>query len=129
MSENTVKKVTADELSEFCLKCAEDKLAQNTVRINVGPQSSVADWFVVCTANSEPQLRALVSFIERQVRDVYKLRPLSQNGETSSGWVLIDFGSVVVHIMTAETRDRYNLEGLWGETPNPEAVRTIADHQ
>ena len=63
--------------------------------------------------------------IERQVREVYQKRPLSESNVSSSGWMLIDFGTVVVHIMTPETRDRYNLEGLWGETPSAEAVRNL----
>ncbi len=122
-----VKKPTPAELAALCGKLAEEKLAEDVLKIHVGTQSSVADWFVIATANSEPQLRALAAFIERQLRDRFKLRPLSENGETASGWILIDFGSVVVHLMLPETRDRYNLEGLWGEIPSEEAIRTLAE--
>ena len=54
---------------------------------------------------------------------------LSENGESMSGWILIDFGAVLVHVMTAEVRDRYNLEGLWGDKPNAEALKKLAEHQ
>src|SRR5574344_2697558 len=128
MSDRAVKKPTPDELAEFCAKCADGKLAENIIRIHLGEQSGVADWFVVCTANSEPQLRAVTDFVEREARDKFHLRPLSRDGESMSGWMLTDFGSVVVHVMTAAARDRYNLEGLWGEKPSPEAIKTIAEH-
>lgn len=80
---------------------------------------------MISTANSEPQLRALVSFTERELREKFQLRPLSQTGESVSGWMVLDFGNVIVHFMTPETRDRYNLEGLWGEKPAEEALHKL----
>lgn len=105
----------ARELAEFCVKCAEEKLAENPVILSLGTGSSIADYFVVAGANSEPQLRALTSFIERQVREVYQLRPLSGEIDSNAGWTLLDFGDVIVHLMTEEMREKYDLETLWGE--------------
>ncbi|MDR0931484.1 MAG: ribosome silencing factor [Victivallales bacterium] len=124
----SIKKINPDQLADFCVKCVDEKLAENTVKIHVGDSSSVTDYYVIATANSEPQLRALTGFLEREVREKFTLRPLSESGESSSGWVLVDFGTVIVHIMTPETRDRYNLEGLWGESPDQDAVQTLAEH-
>ncbi len=122
------KKLTPAELADFCIVCVEEKLAENPVKLHLGASSSVADYFVVATANSEPQLRALVGFLEREARDKHSLRPLSEAGDSASGWVVIDFGTVIVHLMTGEARDRYNLEGLWGETLSPEeAVRRLQE--
>lgn len=120
-------KPTPAELADFCVACAEEKLAENTAKLHVGPVSSVADYFVIATAGSEPQLRAIVGFIEREAREKLRLRPLSESGESASGWVLLDFGTVIVHVMTPEVRDRYNLEGLWSESPSQEAVLTLAE--
>ena len=128
-SDNAVKQLSPEELAEFCMKCADEKMASDIIRLDVGAHSSVADYYVVCTATSEPQMRAVAGFVERQVRDIYGKRPLSENGESMSGWILIDFGSVLVHVMTAEVRDRYNLEGLWGEKPAADAIRKLATHQ
>ncbi len=129
MSENTVNAVRPEELADFCMKCADEKMATDIIRLDVGENSSVADFYVVCTANSEPQMRAVAGFVERQVRDVYGKRPLSENGESMSGWILIDFGSVLVHVMTAEVRDRYNLEGLWGEKPDANVLKKLTGQQ
>ena len=103
------------ELAEFCIKCAEEKLAEDPALLALGGDSSIADFFVVAGANSEPQLRALTSFIERQVREVYQLRPISGDMDSNAGWTLLDFGDVIVHLMTPEMREKYDLETLWGE--------------
>lgn len=123
------KKISSAELADFCAACALEKKAENVLKIHVGPASSVADWFVISAANSEPQLRALVSFTERELREKFQLRPLSQTGESVSGWMVLDFGNVIVHFMTPETRDRYNLEGLWGEKPAEEALHKLAGNR
>ena len=103
------------EVAEFCIRCAEEKLAEDPALLTLGEESSIADFFVVATANNEPQLRALTSFIERQVRDRFQLRPLSGDIDNAGGWTLLDFGNVIVHIMTPEMREKYDLETLWGE--------------
>ena len=121
-------KVTAAELAEFCVTRAEEKKAENAVKLHIGATSSVADYFVIVTANSEPQLRALAGFLEREARAKFALRPLSISGDGASGWILIDFGTVVVHVMTSEMRDRYNLEGLWRESPSEEALRSLTEN-
>ncbi|MBR7107525.1 MAG: ribosome silencing factor [Lentisphaeria bacterium] len=115
MNENEIRLNQSRELAEFCIKCAEEKFAENPALLALGEESSIADFFVVATATSEPQLRALASFIERQVREVYQLRPISDEADNAGGWTLLDFGNVIVHLMSPEMRDKYDLETLWGE--------------
>lgn len=121
------KQMDPAELAQFCAKALEDKLAEKVTILKLDAESSIADYFVVATANSEPHLRSLASYVERQVREAHKLRPFSEAGESASGWMLIDFVSVVVHVMTAETRDRYSLESLWGMTPAPQAIKQLEE--
>ena len=80
---------TPEELANFCAKCADDKLAENVKVIAVGAVSSIADYYVIATANSEPQLHALCSELERRVRDEYKLHPARTDGVGTGGWNLI----------------------------------------
>ena len=103
------------ELAEFCVKCIEDKQGENILMLPLAGRPTVADYFVIATVNSDPQLQAMVSHIERQVREKFQLRPLSRPGGGSGGWELIDFSDVVVHLMTAEVRERYNLEAIWSD--------------
>lgn len=116
---------TPEELANFCAKCADDKMGENIKVISVGSVSSIADYYVIATANSEPQLHALCSEIERRVRDEYKIHPTRTDGYGTGGWNLIDFSSVLVHLMTPEMREHYNLEGLWGEIPAPDAMEKL----
>ena len=116
---------TPEELANFCARCADDKMGENIKVIPVGSVSSIADYYVIATANSEPQLHALCSEIERRVRDEYKLHPSRTDGYGTGGWNLIDYSSVLVHLMTPELREHYNLEGLWGDTPAPDAMEKL----
>ncbi|MBE6386223.1 MAG: ribosome silencing factor [Lentisphaerae bacterium] len=125
MTEKNMTMPSPEELAEFCAKCADDKLAENVKVISVGAVSSIADYYVIATANSEPQLHALCSEIERRVRDEYKLHPARTDGIGTGGWNLIDFCSVLVHLMTPEMRERYNLEGLWEDAPAAETVEQL----
>ena len=109
---------TPAELAAFCAKLAEDKLAENVSVIEIGSKSSIADYFVICTATSEPHLVALAGHIERAVREKYQLRSYSHGEAGASGWMLLDFITVIVHVMTREVRERYSLESLWGGAPD-----------
>lgn len=104
----------AEELAKFCIQCAEDKKAEDPILIKLPETSGVADYFVVLTANSEPHLQALANYVERQVRDKFQLRVLSGDDSNPGGWVLLDFNTVIVHLMLPEIREKYQLENLWG---------------
>ena len=114
------------ELLAFCVKCAEEKKAEDLLALDTSKLSSVADRLLIATAGSEPQLRALASFIERQVRETFQKRVSNQPDDAASGWVLLDYGNLIIHLMTSEMRRRYNLEGLWGDAPAIELVSCLA---
>ncbi|MBQ9789930.1 MAG: ribosome silencing factor [Lentisphaeria bacterium] len=120
------QKIDSEKLAAFCVAEAENKLAENIVSIKVSAQTTIADYFILCTANNDPHINAIVNNIERQVRDEFKLRPLSVDGDAASGWILIDFGMVIVHVMTEECRARYRLESLWSELPSLDDLENAA---
>ncbi|MBR2357603.1 MAG: ribosome silencing factor [Lentisphaeria bacterium] len=111
-------------LARFCAEQALEKLGADVVALNVSDISSIADFFVIVTATSVPHLKALVGHLEETVREKFQRRPLAVDGEPASEWVLIDFGSVLIHIMGEEARNRYELERLWSDAPRLE----IADN-
>jgi ribosome-associated protein len=81
----------------------------------------VTDYFVICTGTSEPHLRAIVDEITDKLRADHALRPRAMDGTLQTAWVVLDFFDVIVHVMRAEVREHYDLEGLWGDAPR---VRT-----
>lgn len=89
-----------------------DKLAEDVVVLDLRGTTIVADYFVICTGTSERQLRALVDAVQEQM-DAERVPALRVEGTPESGWVLVDFGGVIVHLFAPERRAYYRLEQLW----------------
>ena len=102
------------ELARRTVELAEDKKAADIVLLDLTPLTSLADYFVICSGGSERQLDAIADGIISSLRDE-KVRPIGREGTPASHWVLIDFGSVVVHIFTPPEREYYGLEKHWSE--------------
>src|SRR5271169_742133 len=105
------------KLAGLCRDFADNKKAENIVILDVRDLSSVTDYFVVASGTSEPHLRAIMDEITDKLRSDYDLRPRAVDGTLQTAWVVLDFFDVIVHIMRADVRERYNLEGLWGDAP------------
>lgn len=91
-----------------------DKKANDVLVLHVAPLTSIADYLVLCSADSDRQVRAIADHIEKTLSDL-KLRPLSLEGLSTSHWVVMDFGDVIVHIFRTDLRQHYALEKLWGD--------------
>ncbi|MCQ2377847.1 MAG: ribosome silencing factor [Victivallaceae bacterium] len=116
------------EIIDVCRQSIEDKKGVDCIVLSPGAASSVADHFVIAAAESEPQLRAMASAVERAVREKVRRRPLSAPADSVSGWVLLDYGNVLVHLMTTEARAKYDLEGLWGDAPG-DAIPRLSERK
>ena len=103
------------KLALLCLEFADNKKAEDIVILDVRDLSSVTDYFVIASGTSEPHLRAIVEEITSKLRDEQGIRPVRTDGSTQGAWVALDFFDVIVHIMRTDTRERYDLEGLWGD--------------
>jgi ribosome-associated protein len=99
----------------LCREFADNKKAEDIVILDVRDLSSVTDYFVIASGTSEPHLRAIVEEITSKLRDEHGIRPVRTDGSTQGAWVALDFFDVIVHIMRTDTRERYDLEGLWGD--------------
>jgi len=111
------------KLALLCRELADNKKADNIVILEVRELSSVTDYFVICTGTSEPHLRAIVDEITEKLREDHALRPRAMDGTLQTAWVVLDFFDVIVHVMRAEVRAHYDLEGLWGDAPRVRARR------
>ena len=106
---------STEELMGQCIKIADDRKASNIVSLNVAEFSSLADYYVLCTGTSEPHLRAIIDAIGRDVKKEYSIAPIRIDGTAASHWMLMDYGNVMIHVMTEEARELYNLENLWSD--------------
>ena len=102
------------DLARRVVELAEDKKAADMVVLELAPLTTLADYFVICSGGSERQLDAIADGIIEGLRDE-KLRPIGREGTAASHWVLLDYGSVIVHIFTPPERDYYGLEKHWSE--------------
>ena len=111
------------KLALLCRELADNKKAENIVILDVRELSSVTDYFVIASGTSEPHLRAIVEEITGGLKEDYHLRPNAVDGTLQAAWIVIDYFDVIVHVMRAEVRDRYDLETLWGDAPRVKAGR------
>jgi ribosome-associated protein len=95
---------------------AADKKASNIVLLDLRQVALIADYFVVCSGQSARQVRAITRDVIKAIKKVGQY-PLMVEGAPESGWVLVDFGAVVVHVFSPEVRTYYALEELWQEAP------------
>jgi ribosome-associated protein len=79
--------------------------------------STFTDFFVICSATSEPQLKAIANEIETRLRQDHSIRPVAVDGFPASHWIVLDYLQVVVHVFHREKRAFYSLESLWGDAP------------
>jgi ribosome-associated protein len=95
----------------------EEKQAEDIVLLDVSDHTSIASYFVIATIDNERQAKAIEDEVLLQLRMGQNLRPLGMEGvaENSGGWVLLDYGDVIVHLFTEEKRVYYRLEELWNK--------------
>jgi len=89
------------------------KKAENIILLDLRPDAIIADFFVICTGNSDRQIKALAEGVRLAIKEKYNRLPISVEGKGESGWVLMDYGDVIVHLFLEAKRRYYDLEGLW----------------
>ncbi len=104
------------ELVRTAAQAASDKLAENIMAFDVSEQLVITDAFVLCSAPSDRQVRAVVDEIEDQLRGI-DAKPVRREGERDGRWVLLDYSEIVVHVQHEEERSFYALERLWRDCP------------
>ena len=104
----------AAELAHRIVEIASDKKGNDIVMLRTAELTSMADFFVICSGRSDRQVNALASAIVGELRDD-GIRPMGLEGRQSARWVLLDYGTVIVHIFAPEEREYYGLERLWSK--------------
>lgn len=107
--------VTPLELARVAALAADSKKADDVVLLDLSPLTDVCDYFLVCSGDNPRQVDAIVDEVREKVSANCGVSPLSCEGREGLSWVLVDYGSVVVHVFRSETREFYRLENLWGD--------------
>ena len=107
--------LTAEQIAAIAAKALEDKKARDIKVLRTTEQTVLADYFVICNGTSSTHIKALVDEVDKQLSEAGE-PPVRREGLRSDIWVLMDFGSVIVHVFTEEARKFYNLERLWSDS-------------
>lgn len=119
---------TTKTLEEMIVAAAEDKKATDVVVLNVDGVSSVADFYVVCSAKSTIQVQAIADNIEDELKK-QGIDLLHKEGHRQGRWILLDFGSGIAHIFVEEEREYYNLERLWGKARAMDTEEQLSENK
>lgn len=108
----------ASKIYKAIIKAIQEKKGENIVSLDLRKiPEAVADFFVICEANNQPQIRAISEEVEAQVKMHCGELPYRHEGKQNLQWVLIDYVNIVVHVMAGETRKFYKLEEMWSDAP------------
>lgn len=105
------------DLLKISVDSALDKLGEDIKVLEVGKVSSLTGYFLIVTASSKRQLNALTDNIEDNIKEEFDLEPNGKEGRDESGWYILDYGDLMVHIFSKEQRIHYNLENIWKDAP------------
>jgi len=114
MTQRAARPMPASQLLRAAAEAAASKKAIDMVGLDLSGLDGVADYFLICSGSSEPQVKAIAEAVEDQLRE-RGAKPWHVEGREFRRWVLLDFVDVVVHVFHEKTREYYLLERLWGD--------------
>jgi ribosome-associated protein len=106
-------KLQGIELAHILVDTILDKKGGNIILLDIRDEVIFTDYFLICNGENDRQLKALADGIADEAKKEANIIPWGTEGEPSSGWVLLDYGDLIVHLFSPEMRDFYNLEELW----------------
>lgn len=107
------KDLTSHKFACIVARYLDEKIAKDISILNISNVSSFADYFVICSAQSNTQVKALTENLADKVKQTFSRLPLGKENDVKNRWNLIDYGDVVVHILHQEDREAYAIEKFW----------------
>jgi len=116
---NSVVRLTRNsKIFKAIIHAIQEKKGEHIVSLDLRKiPEAVADFFIICQANSNTQLKAIADFIEEDVKNKCLETPYKHEGRQAQQWILIDYVNIVVHVMLPEPRKFYQLEEMWSDAP------------
>jgi len=112
----TKKQVSTDDLISVIIQGIEEVKGENIQLLDLRDiENTVCDYFIICSGNSNTQVKAISSSIQKTVSKQIKDKPWHIEGENNAEWILMDYVNVAVHVFQKQIRDFYDIESLWGD--------------
>lgn len=118
--------MTSQQMAEKIVEVLANKIGKDIKLLKIDSITVIADYFVICTANSTTQIKTLCDEVERVMEENGE-HVLHREGYRSGGWVLLDYGCVVVHVFMEETRQFYGLERLWADAKDVDISAIVGE--
>lgn len=113
-------------MAEIIVGVLANRIGRDIKLLKIGDISVLADYFVICTANSTTQIKNLCDEVEAKLEEQGE-RPLHREGYRAGGWVLMDYGCVVLHVFMEEAREFYGLERLWADAEDVDISALVGE--
>lgn len=110
-----MNKINFLKIARIAAKIADDKKCNDILILNVKRLTIIADYFLIATAESSPQMNAVLDAVFKTLKEKENLFPIHREGRQSSSWAVLDYGGLVIHIMSQPARNLYSLEKLWSD--------------
>lgn len=105
--------INSEKLASVTARILDDKLAKDISILNISNVSVLADYFVICSAESPTQVRALASYVREKIKILFERLPFGEENDLKNRWNLLDYGDVIVHVLHREERETYAIEKFW----------------
>jgi len=117
--------LSTEEKTTLISQIVADKKAMDVVVLDMADASSITDYFLICSGGSQRQVQAIADAIDEQLKQA-GITSLGVEGYRQGHWILMDYGDVIVHVFSQETREFYDLERLWANAPKIDLSRETA---
>lgn len=105
-----------NELKDLIVELIQEKKGKDIISLNLSKiPEAITDYFIICHGDSTTQTRAIIDFLESEIKKRKNIKPLHLEGKSNGEWCLIDFADVIVHVFLKEKREFYQLEDLWND--------------
>ncbi len=123
-----------DEINSYKFACTiarmtDNKKAGNITILNIGNVSVLADYFVICSADSSTQVRAISEFVKDKIKVIFQRKPIGEEKDEKNRWNLLDYGDVVIHVLYKEERETYAIEKFWNHAFIVEEEKWMAESE
>ena len=117
--------LSTEEKTTLISQIVADKKAMDVIVLDMAEASSITDYFLICSGGSQRQVQAIADAIGEQLKQA-GITSLGVEGYREGHWILMDYGDVIVHVFSQETREFYDLERLWANAPKIDLSRETA---
>lgn len=124
-----MKEVDTYKLTSVIARIIDEKLGEDITILNISNVSVLADYFVICSANTSTQVRAITGYVKESVKKVFGRLPSGEETDKKNRWNLLDYGDVVVHVLHKEERETYAIEKFWNHGFKVEQEKWMAESE